>query len=241
MRIDIELTYDFIDSKQLKSLAFALLIKDCYQSSTIKDYTINGLRNKLKDHGYNFHHSTINKYIKVLNSHGLLTMGKNTLTVNKLYHGLRNTINIKRGRAQQFKDYIHHLRGAILKDKYLKAKFIQSKLLLSKKKMENLRSHKDLKICKNIDRKFNNYKTDEQGFKYKQSILSMCKEFNCSVMELYATINYLVKKGYLTVTNNIQKLCSYIGGSIPDNCFIYNGSIYLAECNYYSINIDSKK
>ena len=158
-----------------------------------------------------------------------------------MYSDHRTIINIKKGRVKEFKQYIHHLRGAILKDKYLKAEFIQSKLLLSKNKRENIRSKKDLNIIRSIESKFKNYNLDEQGFKYKQTILNMAKEFNCSVMELYSTIKYLVKKGYLKVTNNINKLCAYFGGVIPEGCFLHKGYIYKAECNHYSLNINSKK
>ena len=246
MKIGLELTYNIIHDGNIKALSFGLLIKDQYQSSTIKNYTVNSLKNKLKDKGYNFHNTTIKKYIDILDGYGFITMNNNCLTVNS-FNTEKRFINIKKGKVSSFKQYVHHIRGAIFKDKYMKARFIQDKLSLSQKKRENIRSNKDLQFVKKIDRKFEGYKIDERGFEYKESISSLSGTFNCSIAEVYDTLKYLIKNGWLKVTNNITKLCKSAGidgvldFSQSSKCFVYNGYIYEANCNTYTLNIDSKK
>ena len=230
MKIDISTVKSFIANKELKSLGFALLIKDMYQSSTITNYTVNSLKNKLKQAGFGISAKTIKKHISILDREGLIVNSENHLTIKKL-HTERSTVNIKKKRATSLNEYTHFLRGALLKDKMLKARFIQNKISLSNKKMANPRSVKDIKSAKNTLSKFDKYTLDERGFVYKESINSFCKEFNCSIESVYATLNCLKEKG-LKVKKNIKRLGPDLGVRIP-NTFSFKGSVYIVEANNY--------
>ena len=236
MKINLDNIENFQDEKAIKALAFALLIKDTYVSSAVKNYNPYSLQKKLTEKGFKFHHSTIKKYVNILLENNLAEIKNGYLIVKKLHTEKTAKIRIKKGFAKNFKDYIHFIRGGILKRKMWKAGYVHNKRRLSVELMENPKNPKENRTGKKLAEKYGKLKVDETDFNYKQSIQSLCNEFNCSIGELYTTINFLVKNGWLKVKRNFKKLCKYFGGEvILPNSFVKDGFIFIVECNCYSV------
>jgi hypothetical protein len=245
MKINISHIDQLQSEKTIKSLAFALLIKDTYVSSSVKNYNPYSLQQKLAEKGFKFHHSTIKKYVNILLIYNLAEIKDGCLIVKKLHTQKTEKIRIKKGFAKSFKDYVHFIRGAILKQKIWKAGYVYEKRRLSVQLMENPENPKEYRKGKKLAEKYGTFRVDETEFDYRQSIQSLCKEFNCSIVELYSTINFLVKNGWLKVKRYFIKLCRYVGGEvILPNSFVKDGFLFVVECNSYSfntMNIDFKK
>ena len=180
MKINLAHIEHFQDTKSIKSLAFALLIKDTYVSSAITNYNPYSLQQKLLSKGFRFHHTTIKKYVDTLSKFKLAEIKNNCLIIKKLHTNKTNKIHIKKGYAKEFKDYVHLIRGEVFKRKYWQAEYVYSKRCLSTKIIKNPKSTKELRMAKRLVRRYGVLGSDETTFNYKQSILSFCKEFNCS-------------------------------------------------------------
>ncbi|MFA5299666.1 MAG: hypothetical protein WC389_15870 [Lutibacter sp.] len=243
MRIDLENIEKFQDNKSIKSIAFALLIKEIYVSSAIKNYNPHSLQKKLSEKGFNFHHTTIKKYIENLMYHNIALIKDNCLIIVKLHTEKTVKIRIKKGYAKEFKDYVHFIRGGIIKRKIWLAEYVYTKRSLSTKLLNEPKTLKDFKSGKRLAKRWGVLGSDETEFNYKQSILSFCREFNCSVSELYTTLKFLSKKGWLIIKRNIKKICEDFGWKIDlPYFFIKDGFVFQVSCNSYLFNnIDSKK
>jgi hypothetical protein len=249
MKINLNNIESLQSEKAIKSLAFGLLIKEIYVSSAVKNYNPHSLQKKLAKKGFNFHHSTIKKYVNILLTYNLAEIINGCLIVKRLHTHKTAKIRIKKGYAKSFKAYIHFIRGGMIKRKIWKAGYVYKKRCLSVELMKNPDSPDEFRTGKRMFERYGAVKIDETGFNYKQSIHSLCNEFNCSVGELYSTIKFLVSNGWLIVDRNFTKLCKYFGGDITiPNSFVKDGYLFVVECNTYSLlnfypfmNNDSKK
>ncbi|MFW6272847.1 MAG: hypothetical protein ACOC2U_03610 [bacterium] len=245
MKINISHIDRLQNEKAIKSLAFALLIKDTYVSSSVKNYNPHSLQKKLAGTGFKFHHITIKKYTDTLISFDLAIIKNNCLIVKKLHSDEQPKIRIKKGHAKNFKDYIHFIRGAILKRKIWQAEYVYNKKSLSKELLANPRSPGEYRTGKRLRKNYGELRIDETSFSYKQSIRSLANEFNCSIGEIYTTIKYLISKGWLTVQRFFRKVGVFLGDLdyLPEKSFVKDGFLFIVDCNSYSItnNNDSKK
>lgn len=236
LRVGIQNINVLAGEKNIKSLAFALLLKDTFVSSTIKNYNPYSLQKKLKEKGFDFHHSTIVKYVNNLRRLGFITEENNNLTVKKLYAKEKAYIIVKKHKAKEFKHYIHFIRFAILKRKVKQAEYVYSKKMFIVKKLDNPENRKEYIRAKRLAKKYDILRVDETGFKYRQSIRSLAKLFNCSISEIYTTIKFLIASGKIHVEKFIKKLGVFFGNDqISENLFVWKGYLYEVECNSYKI------
>ena len=80
--------------------------------------------------------------------------------------------------------------------------------------MESPKNPSEYRNGKKLSEKFGELRADETSFEYKQSILSFSKMFKCSVEEIYSTIRFWVKTGWIKVKRNIKWVSAYSGGEI---------------------------
>lgn len=231
----MKIKLDYIKTIELKPLAFALLVKDTYVSSAVKDYNPYSLQQKLKERGFNFHHTTIKKYVSVLLRHNLAVMQDGNLIIRKLYDRINAYLYIKKNESKTFKEYVHFIRLAILKRKVKQAKFVYNRKLFIIKKLDNPDSPKQYRRAKYLSRKTDISDVNGAEFEYKQSIKSFANLFGCSIGDVYTTIKFLVSRGYLMVKKEIKKIVPYLGGEFSEGYFVWRGWLYRAECNSYSI------
>ena len=236
MRVGIENIEVLAGEKNIKSLAFALLLKDTFVSSTIKNYTPYSLQKKLKEIGFYFHHSTIVKYVDNLRRSGFITEENNNLTVKKLYVKEKAYIRVKKNEAKEFKHYIHFIRFAILKRKVKQAEYVYSRKLFIVKKLDNPENRNEYSRAKRLAKKYDISRVDETWFKYKQSIRSLAELFDCSISEIHTTIKFLIASGRIQVEKFIKKMGVFFGNDqISGNFFVWKGYLYEVECNSYKI------
>jgi len=232
MKVDIR----HIKTIDRNTLAFALLIKDTYVSSVVKNYNPYSLQQKLKERGFNFHHSTVKKYVDNLLKNDLAEIKNKHLIVRKLYDKEHPYISVRKHKSKTFKEYTHFVRLAILKRKIKQAEYVYNQKLFIIKKLDNPKNIKEYRLAKRLAKRYNILKVDEKEFNYKQSIKSLAELFNCSVGELYTTIKFLVSQNYLKVKKEIKKITPFFGQKLEiDNYFVWNGWLYSVECNSYQV------